>query len=254
MKIQNIVLISLFCAVGGFLYYLSQNKQPRDTSILVVGTSLDYPPYEFIDKITGQPAGFDIDAVRALAEKLGKTLVLKNMPFSSLIFSLLTNDIDMIAAGMSPTERRARLVSFTDPYLIGHGFVILSKAGKFEPNSVQDLQGKAVAVNTGHTADLYMSKISGVNLVKLDSPADCFLALQAGSVDAFVCGHSTVQAFLAQHADPQRFWVKEIAGAQEVDAFVVNKNNEKLLQQINQALRVMTADKTLETIKQRWGF
>ena len=38
---------------------------------LVVGTSADYPPYEFTDA-SGNFVGFDMDLVRAIGEKMGR--------------------------------------------------------------------------------------------------------------------------------------------------------------------------------------
>ena len=38
---------------------------------IVVGTSADYPPYEFTDA-KGEFVGFDMDLIRAIGEKIGK--------------------------------------------------------------------------------------------------------------------------------------------------------------------------------------
>ncbi len=255
MKTKIIFLITLLALIlFGLLFVGWPDKKQRDFNCLVVGTSLDYPPYEFIDRQTGQPAGLDIDIIRVVAQKLNKELVVKNMPFTSLIFGLMTGEFDMIAAGMSYTQRRARLVSFTDPYLHGKTLVIFSKKSHFEPHSLQDLQGKKVAVNLGYIADMFMSKQSNVELIKLESSADCFLAIQVGTVDAFVCAQNTVQSFLKHTMRPQDFVTVEIPDTQETCSFVVSKNNTKLLMQLNQAIESITVDGTLEKIKEKWDF
>lgn len=255
METKIKLLITFFTAIFiGILFFAWPNKEQRDSGLLVVGTSLDYPPYEFIDRQTGQPAGLDIDIIKVIAEKLNKELVIKNMPFTSLIFGLMTGEFDMIAAGMSYTERRARLVSFTEPYLYGKTLVIFSKKSHFEPHSLQDLQGKKVAVNLGYIADMYMSKQSNIELVKLESSADCFLAIQVGTVDAFVCAQNTVQTFLKHTARPQEFAVVEIPDTQETCSFVVSKNSSNLLMQLNQAIESIKIDGTLEKIKEKWDF
>src|SRR3990167_7444417 len=256
MKMQKIMLILFSCVLlAAVLYQFKFDKQHKDDAILVVGTSLDYPPYEFIDHQTQQPVGLDIDMVSEIAARLNKTLIIKNMPFTSLIFGLLTGSIDMIAAGISPTERRAKLVSFSDQYLKGQPFVVLTKTVHLQPNSMQDLQDKVVAVSTGYIMDLYMSKEHpSIELIRLKSPAECFMAVQTGMVDAFVSGSNTVATFLQHIQNPENFSVMQIPDTGEPCSFAVAKNNKKLLEQINQALMAMTADGMLEKIKEKWGF
>lgn len=256
MKMQKIILILFSCVLlATVLYQLKFSTPLKDDTVLVVGTSLDYPPYDFIDHQTQQPVGLDIDMVSEIAARLNKTLIIKNMPFSSLIFGLLTGDINMIAAGISPTERRAKLVTFSDQYLQGQPFVVLTKTAQLQPNGMQDLQNRVVAVNIGYVTDLYMSKEHPtVQLIKFKSPAESFMALQTGVVDAFVSGPAAVATFLAHVQNPQDFSVMQIPDTGEICAFAVAKNDKKLLEQINQALEAMTADGTLAKIKEKWGF
>jgi ABC-type amino acid transport substrate-binding protein len=256
MKISKIVLILFSClVVAAIVYQIKFGKQQKDENILIVGTSLDYNPYEFIDQQTGQAAGLDIDIVTELADRVHKKLVIIDMPFTQLILSLLTGEIDMIAAGISPTERRAKLVLFSDAYLQGLPFVVVTKTSQLQPENMQDLQAKVVAVCTGYITDLYMSKDHPtIELVKLDSPANCFLALQTGTVDAFVTSPNSATEFLKNVANPKSFSVMPIPHTGEICAFAVAKNDRKLLQQINQVLEAMNLDGALEKIKQKWGF
>lgn len=256
MKISKIIIIIFSCVVFAYIFKWATSSLsiPKDNSALIVGTSADYPLYEFIDVKTGKIIGFDIDVVTEIAKRLGKKLKIKDMPFSALIFGLLTNDVDLIASGMSPTQRRARVVSFTQKYLHGAPLVILTKKSHFQPTSVQDLIGKTVAVNLGYVADMHMSTIPGINLIKLDSPAKCFMALDSGSVDAFVCAQSPVKTFLHNNSNADQFATVEINGTGEDCALAVNKQNKQLLNEINLALDAMEKDGTLESFKQKWEF
>lgn len=256
MKTQKIILILFSCLLIGLVFYqIKFGETVKNDKVLVVGTSLDYPPYEFIDSDTEKPAGLDIDLVTEIAQRLDKDLIIEDKPFSSLIFGLLTNDVDMIASGISPTERRAKLVLFSDLYLTAMPFVVVTKSAQLQPSSIDDLKNKVVGVNTGYVTDLYMSKEHpDIELVKLDSPADCFMALQTGVIDAFVTSPHAVKTFLENISNPNDFFSMQLPGTGEVCAFAVAKNNEELLKQINQALEAMRADGTLEKIKQKWGF
>lgn len=256
MKIQKIILILFSCLLIGLIFYqIKFGETIKNDKVLVVGTSLDYPPYEFLDSDTEKPAGLDIDLVTEIAQRLDKDLIIEDKPFSSLILGLLTHDVDLVASGISPTERRAKLVSFSDLYLTAMPFVVVTKSAQLQPSSMQDLKNKVVGVNTGYVTDLYMTKeYPDIALVKLDSPADCFMALQTGVIDAFVTSPHTVKIFLENISNPADFFMMQLPGTGEICAFAVAKNNEELLKQINQALETMRADGTLEKIKQKWGF
>jgi len=41
--------------------------------VLKVGTSADYPPFEYVDETTKEFVGFDLDLMRLLGQKWGMT-------------------------------------------------------------------------------------------------------------------------------------------------------------------------------------
>jgi amino acid ABC transporter substrate-binding protein, PAAT family (TC 3.A.1.3.-) len=89
--------------------------QIRAAGKLIVGTSADYPPYESIDA-NGNFVGFDMDLIRAVGEKLGVEVEIRDMPFDSLIASLQEGKIDAVIAAMQATAEREEKVDFTIPY------------------------------------------------------------------------------------------------------------------------------------------
>jgi hypothetical protein len=56
----------------------------QDANKVVVGTSADYPPYEYIDE-TGKMTGFDIELMEEIANRMGVAIEWQDMPFDSLI-------------------------------------------------------------------------------------------------------------------------------------------------------------------------
>ncbi len=224
----------------------------KDESVLIVGTSPDYPPYESIDIQTGTIVGLDIDIIKDVARRLNKKVVIKQMPFTSLIFGLLAHEIDVIAAGMTLTPRRAKFVLFTDCYVCGDQFVAVTKDSSFKPTKIQDLSGKRVVVNTGYTADTYISNHESIKLKRLKTPAESLLAVMSGSDDVYVTAQSVLEAMSAkiQHYNFSVTTLTDMQG--DGCAFAVNKHNVALQQQIDQALLDMKQDGTLEQIKKLW--
>ena len=77
----------------------------KEKGTLVVGTSADYPPYEFTTKKNGKTeyVGFEMDVARQFAKDLGVKLVIKNMDFDSLLVALESHKVDTVIAGMNIT-------------------------------------------------------------------------------------------------------------------------------------------------------
>lgn len=96
---------------------------------LVVGTSADYPPYEFTVKQNDKTkyVGFDMQIAQALAKKLGVKLVIKNMDFDSLLVALQTHKVDMVIAGMNATAERKKSVGFSNVYYSGDEAILVNK-------------------------------------------------------------------------------------------------------------------------------
>ncbi len=80
------------------------------------GIDPNYPPFAYIDEKTGQPAGFDVDSMNWIADKMGFKVEHKPMAWDGIIPALLAKQIDMIDSGMSITEKRAQQVNFSEPY------------------------------------------------------------------------------------------------------------------------------------------
>src|SRR6185369_11452130 len=102
------ILILISCLS---IFYL----QAAMSNTLIVGTNAEFPPYCYIEN--NIIVGFDIDIAKEVAQRLGKSIQFKDMPFDALIPDIILGNVDFVAAGMSYTEERAKRVSFTRPYL-----------------------------------------------------------------------------------------------------------------------------------------
>ncbi|MFN6991886.1 MAG: transporter substrate-binding domain-containing protein, partial [Fervidobacterium sp.] len=105
---------------------------------LLVGTEPTFPPFEFVDE-KNQVVGFDIDIANELAKRLGVKVEIVNLPFDSLIPALQQGKVDIIIAGMTITEERAKVVDFSKPYFEANQAIVVRKDGKFEPKKIEEL-------------------------------------------------------------------------------------------------------------------
>jgi ABC-type amino acid transport substrate-binding protein len=243
--------LALICValVAFTLYHDSDQKTCGESDTLIVGTNAEFPPFSFIENNT--IVGFDIDIMKEVAQRMGKNIEWKDMPFDALIPEIQLGNIHMIAAGMTPTPERAQRVLFTTPYIGGNPLVIISLA--INPiSSVTDLYGKDVIVNEGFVADEFMSKISGPILHRLPTVAEAFLALKSDRAFAFVVAQRAAQPFLQKYGE-NHFHTVEIPNTSETSALMISKKYPELLTGAQVALDAMQADGTLTTIKQTWN-
>lgn len=249
-KLYLILSILVIAIIGIRVFRSLQHTSHLKESALLVGTSADYPPFSFLKD--GNIVGFDIDVIKAVAERLHKKIEIKDIPFDMLIPEIQLGKIHLIAAGMTQTPARAERVLFTRPYIQGDKLLVLSPKNKPAIRSLEDLTNKEVLVNDGYTADLYMSKLKGPIIKRLKTPAEAFLALTTNKADAYVVASNTAQPFFKLYGSEQ-FNIYPLPEATDSYSFAISKKYPELLEPIQKAVDDLEADGTLAQLKQKWN-
>jgi ABC-type amino acid transport substrate-binding protein len=259
---ESLTLIKL-CAViaitAGVIFFWRFHRpacQPRTgaptAALLMVGTNAEYPPFTFMRD--GTIVGFDIDVVKQVAERLGKTVHIVDMPFNSLIPQLQTGALDVIAAGMTPTQERAQVVAFSQPYVTGTPLIVVSVPHAKQVRTQEDLANESVIVNDGFTAEQHLATIPGINLLRLPTVAEAFLALQNHKADHYVTARNAAQPFFDLHKDKMSgFTVTDLPNTNETTALAVSPQKPELLAEIQRILTEMQEDGTLTDLKKKWN-
>jgi len=251
-KIIPYIISALVISIVYYFLCLTPSTQ-KTQNTLIIGTSADYPPYAQIDLNTGKIVGFEIDVIQEIAQRLHKKLIIKDMPFNSLILELMAGQIDIIAAGLSPSPERAKAVLFSIPYIDNDDLVIVSSKDTPPITNIADLHGKFIAVNTGYTSDTYLSQFPEINLIRLKSTADGVMALQAKSVDAFATSKSSFDIFINKQQENHPYQYFNLPASADACALAFEKNNQALQQQINPVIDAMMTDGTIEKFKKKWS-
>ncbi|WP_314963358.1 transporter substrate-binding domain-containing protein [Peptostreptococcus stomatis] len=171
---------------GGNQTALEQIKKNKK---LVVATSPDYPPFEFMVSENGKSkiVGADIDLAQKIADKLGVELELKAMDFDALLPALQAGKVDMVITGMTPNEKRKKAVDFSDIYFKGENAVIVNAkdAGKF--TSEDQLKKAKLGVQKGSTQETYVKdNLKVTNYKALVAVPDLIADMKNGNIDAVV--------------------------------------------------------------------
>ncbi len=123
-------------------------KSESGKPVLVLGTSPDYPPYEFYsDSAMTQFAGIDVEVAKYIADSMGMELQIEAMNFDNLVTSLSNGDFDMVLAACEYTEERALACDFSDPYYTDLPPVILVKTANLDKyKTVDDINQASVII------------------------------------------------------------------------------------------------------------
>ena len=219
--------------------------------VLKVGTESTYPPYEFRDE-KNNLKGFDIDLMEAIAAKIGMTIEWVDMPFDSLIPSLLAKKIDVVAAGLSATEERAKKVSFSANYEVSMSAFIVA-ADNDSMKTPADMKGKTVAVQLGTVQETYSNTLEGLTVKSFQKFDDCVREVILGRVDATLMDIPVAKSYV-EHKDftgkIKIGFVQEITGSGK--ALAMNLGEKELQDKVNGALTDMEKSGELQKMKDLW--
>ena len=247
------LVIACFAACGGKTEPVATDtdatageivENPGETSegVLVMGTNAAFPPYEFTEG--DGYAGIDVEIATAIAEKLGKTLEIKDMEFDSLIPAVAGGSIDFVMAGLTVTPEREETVNFSQTYSTGVQVVIVKEGSDIA--SVDDLEGKKIGVQAGTTGDIYATGDYGQeNVSQFNNGSLAVQALINGQVDCVIIDNEPAKNFVAAN---EGLAILDTEYTVEDYAAAFAKENTELLDQFNAALAELTADGVIDTI------
>lgn len=253
---KKVLLVFLAVMVVFGLVGCGKKKEEKDalTKIkekgeLVIGTSPDYPPFEFIQVKDGKetPVGFEMSVAKELADSLGVKLVVKTMDFDSVIQSVKDGQIDLAVSGLTPTAKREKVVDFTNIYFTGKQTALIHKDDVDKIKSAEDLKGKVIGAQMGSIQFDLANKL-GAKEVKVLKATDA-LALEVSNkhIDALIVSDLTAKKFAGT--------VKDVAVApftfksnDEGIAIALAKGNPKLKAQLNAILKNLKENGQLDKL------
>ena len=213
---------------------------------LTMATNATFPPYEMTTD-SGDIEGIDVDTAKAIAEKLGLELQVDDMEFDAALLSVQQGKADIAMAGITVTDERMAVMSFSDSYATGIQSIIVPNDSDIA--SPDDLAGKTIGTQRGTTGYIYCSDDFGdENVVAYDDGLTAVQALNNGQVDAVVIDNAPAQEFVAANPGLK---VLETSYAEEDYAIGMAKGSS-LEDAVNAALEELKADGTLQAIVDKY--
>lgn len=217
------VLLALLLTLGTLLCFASCGEKIDATKDLenvkaegklVVGMECAYAPYNWAQATSNEFAsvklangtyadGYDVQIAKKIAEALGVELEIKPMDFSGLTEACASGEIDLIIAGMSPTEKRKLTIDFTDTYLDSELVMVVRKDSDYaSATKISDFKGAKITAQISTFHYEVIDQIDGVNKrPEMDDFAALIQSLDSGAIDGYVCEKPGAISAVASHSD-----------------------------------------------------
>lgn len=214
-----------------FIMILMCGCSKKDENQLVMVTEAGFAPYEYYEN--GEVVGVDVDIAREIAKYLGKTLVVKDIAFDSIINEVKTGKADFGAAGISYSDDRAKNVDFSINYAVSKQVVIVNNNSSI--TNVNGISNKKIAVQLGSIADTFVTeKYKSANVVRQKKYLAAIEDLKTGKVDCVVMDELPAKEIVSKNEG-----IKILDGSLTNDSYgmIVKKGNKELLDAINTVLQ-----------------
>lgn len=216
--------------------------------VLTVATEPAFPPFEFQGP-EGELQGFDIDLMNAIGAEMGVAIDFSSLPFDGIIPALQAGTVDAAISGMTITEERLNTVDFSRPY-IEAGLAIAVQDSNTEVATIDDLEGKRIAVQIGTTGAEQAAEIPGAQISTFDSAPLALQELANGNVDAVINDAPVTLDAIASGNISGLKVVGELV-TQEFYGIALPKDSPNL-EEINAAIAALIDNGTYAEIYQKW--
>lgn len=222
--------------------------EPPPVSRILVRGDWAYPPFEYLSK-EGQPEGFTIDIVRAVAAVMNVDVSIQLGPWDKVREQLERGEIDALS-GMYKTEEREKLVDFSIPHLVVSYAVFVRKNSTIQ--SIDDVKDKTIIVQNkdlGH--DFLLENNVGRKIITLSNWEEVLRSLSQGKGDCAIVSRLQGVRLI------NKLKIKNVHAVgppiiQRKYCIAVTEGNQNLLYAINEGLSIIKTTGTYDEIYQKW--
>jgi polar amino acid transport system substrate-binding protein len=219
---------------------------------LVVASDPTFPPNEMLNK-DKEIVGFSIDYIKAVGKEAGFDVQVKNIAWDGIFAALASNQVDVIAASVSITDKRKKAMLFTDPYYELHQAVVLP-LGK-EIKDLEELAGKRVGGQIGTTAMVQTIPASKIKMIvkTYDEVGLAFEDLAKGNIDAVICDDPVAKFYANKKQEyAGKLKVAFITDDVEFYGFAVRKSDTDLVKKLNEGIKAVKEKGIDKQVVEKW--
>lgn len=223
-------------------------KDILDKGQIVLATSPDYPPSEFVDD-QGNDKGSDIMLAQYIANSLGVDLKVETMDFNAVLTAVDTGKVDIGISGFGYKADRAEQFELSHGYqsssAAAHHTLLVPAEKADEYKSLADFSGKKIDTQANSLQEMYVTdQIPDADLQKVSTLDQAILELQTGKIDAIALDSTTAKNY-AETSDGMFVSVYEKNGVEfdlsqyadeSGNVAAVKKGETSLIDAVNQVI------------------
>jgi polar amino acid transport system substrate-binding protein len=228
----------------------------KEAGKVVVGTSADYPPFEFVDE-AGVTTGFDVELMNEIGKRMGVTIEWVDMPFDSLIAAVQEGKIDMSIAAFNYDEERDKTVDFTDAYYTTEDSFIVLEGFASDLSDPMELANYTVGAQSGTVQDSWITDnlvtpglLPETKYLRYERVDQAALDLQAGRIEVLMADYVPAQAIVSQFGGMTIVFHGVLStGPLNI---VIPEGDKDLQEEINRILKELQADGFVDALAMKY--
>ncbi|MGB6127214.1 MAG: amino acid ABC transporter substrate-binding protein [Psychrilyobacter sp.] len=239
----GILLGTLFIACG---------KEGAQKEVIRVGTSGGYYPFTYTEN--DELKGFDIDVWNEIGKRTGKDIEFKQAKFSGLFGMLDIGKIDTVSNQITITDKRLEKYNFSIPYVYSGAQFFVAKGNPKGIKGIEDLVGRRVATEVGTNFEEIvrgLSKKMEFETVVYNS-GSLVKDVELGRVDTFMMDKVSIVELIKKNNLQIELLDKPVKYIANAFPFVKKEKNQKIMNEVNEALNKMRKDGTLIKISNKY--
>jgi signal transduction histidine kinase len=215
----------------------------------IYGGDAEFPPYEFVDA-AGEPAGLNVDLIRAAARQLGLSVRIELRPWPEVRDGLARGRYDI--AAMYRSEQRAQEVDFAIPHELIYCEMFIRKGGA-PLASLDDIAKRRVLVQAGTFVTDVLSELGFTNeLVQVQSEPEALRALARGDGDVAIVTQTVGRPFEERATLAGQITVSGPPVLQTEYAFVTQRGRRDVVELLNQGMAALKASGEFDAVYKKW--
>lgn len=227
--------------------------------VVQVAMANDYTPLQFIDPTTGDPAGWEYDALAAIAALINVEINYNNTSWDAMIPAVQAGQFDMGLDGITITAERAEQVDFSDPYMTSEVFLLV-RADEERFSTPAELAadpelliGSQAGTSGFYTAvyDILDGDEANPRIVLFENFGASVQALITGDVDTVLVDAASGAGYIGANPDA----LKIVGDAIKSEDFgIIFTPGSDLIAPFNAAIAALKADGTLDALSTKWFY
>ena len=193
--------------------------------------------------------GFEVDLMYAVARRLGLVPQFRSAPWSRILEDVVAHRLDVICGAATATPERARVVTFSRPYLEVTLVLVVRAGGPL--TDLRQLMERRVGVRAATEAERYLrAQVPSARVHEFHLNTEQYAALASGTVDALI-DDAPIAGHFAR-ITPGVTVVGSLPGTQAHYAFAVASDRTRLRGALDESLMALETDGTLARLRRVW--